>query len=116
MKKKYHIDYLSTNIQSILEHDKLYINSLYDYMRDVLKNEWFKEKYRHRINFLFQSVRGNLFPFFNYIMTNQILPNSKILKIIDDFAKQNFVNTNIIGVQIRTGKLPERIEKGSFFL
>lgn len=115
LNKQYHYDYLSNNIENIMEYENIYINSLYDFMKNILMNTWFKEKYKSNIDIIFQQARGNQYHLFNYILSNQIIPNSKILNIINDYANQFFVNTNLIGVQIRTGLLPDRIEKNSFF-
>ena len=111
----YHTEYLSTNIQSIMNYKNIYISSIYDYMKGVLKNEWFKLEYLKRIECLFKSVRGNQYHLFHYILTEQILLDSKIMDVVNDYAQRNFDNKNIIGVQIRTGRLPEKIEKRSFF-
>ena len=54
--------------------------------------------------------------YYHYLLTHVVHPSLRIQDQIDSFASINFENEIMIGLQIRTGVLPDIVENDSPFV
>ncbi len=71
----------------------------------MIRNDWFFQRYHDALNKLGQIYLYDMYsnPFYYYLLTDIIGPSKSIQKHIDLYSDLHFKNTNVIGLQLRTG-------------
>ena len=105
------------NVDLLLNNQHLIIKSIYDIIPSFSSNEWFKTKYHQELNDL--KIISNINTYENEVYHNLLQNYVKLSRRIEDqinrFSTQHFTSYFIIGLQIRTGNMPDRTEKGAVF-
>ena len=105
------------NAQFLLDHVHLIIKSSNDVIPSFSSNIWFKTKYNKELKVLNLTSKYSTTKNVVYhdLLQNYIKLSSRIEDQIDHFSSQYFVSDCIIGLQIRTGKMPDRFESNISF-
>ena len=93
------------NITSLFEYNTIVIRTIYDCLPCMIRNDWFFLRYHDVLNELGQIHLYDMYsnPFYYYLLTDIIVPSKSIQKQIDSYSDLRFKNTNVIGLQLRTG-------------
>ena len=93
------------NITSLFEYNTIVIRTIYDCLPCMIRNDWFFLRYHDVLNELGQIHLYDMYsnPFYYYLLTDIIVPSKSIQKQIDSYSDLHFKNTNVIGLQLRTG-------------
>ena len=101
-----------SNVDLLLNNKGLFIKSIYDVIPSLSSNIWFKTKYKKELKDL--RITSNLKTykntFYHDLLQNYVKLSSRIEAQINSFSSQYFASYFIIGLQIRTGKMPDRTE------
>ena len=116
MNLKFKNDYLVYNIMPILKYHGIIIQSMYDYYPRIESKSNFRRQYYKSINGLYGTTKTNYMDYYHYLLTHVVYPSLRIQDQIDSFASTNFENEIMIGLQIRTGILPDIVENDSPFV
>ena len=105
------------NVQFLLDHVHLIIKFSNDVIPSFSSNIWFKTKYNKELKALNLTSKYSTTKNVVYhdLLQNYIKLSSRIEDQIDHFSSQYFVSDCIIGLQIRTGKMPDRTENKAIF-
>ena len=106
-----------SNVDLLLNNKGLFIKSIYDVIPSLSSNIWFKTKYKKELKDL--RITSNLKTykntFYHDLLQNYVKLSSRIEAQINSFSIQYFASYFIIGLQIRTGKMPDRTESNISF-
>ena len=93
------------NITSLFKYNTIIIRTIYDCLPCMIRNDWFFLRYHDVLNELGQIHLYDMYsnPFYYYLLTDIIVPSKSIQKQIDSYSDLHFKNTNVIGLQLRTG-------------
>ena len=93
------------NITSLFKYNTIVIRTIYDCLPCMIRNDWFFLRYHDVLNELGQIHLYDMYsnPFYYYLLTDIIVPSKSIQKQIDSYSDLHFKNTNVIGLQLRTG-------------
>lgn len=101
----------------MLNQNSLSLQSVYDLIPSFSENVWFKTKYAQELKDL--NITSNYSTYGNVIyydlLTNYVKLSKQLEDQIDHFSNEFFVSDLLIGLQIRTGKMPDRTERGAAF-
>ena len=116
MNLKFKNDYLVYNIMPILKYHGIIIQSMYDYYPLIQSKSNFRRQYYKSINELYGTTKTNYMDYYHYLLTHVVQPSLRIQDQIDSFTSVYFENEIMIGLQIRTGVLPDIVENDSPFV
>ena len=116
MNMKFKNNYLVYNIMPILKYHGIIIQSMYNYYPLIESKSNFRRQYYKSINGLYGTTKTNYMDYYHYLLTHVVQPSLRIQDQIDSFASTNFENEIMIGLQIRTGVLPDIVENDSPFV
>ena len=104
-------------VDLLLNNEHLFIKSIYDVIPSFSSDRWFKTKYNQELNDL--RITTNINTDKNEVYHNLLQNYVKLSKRIEDqinrFSTHYFTSYFIIGLQIRTGKMPDRTETRTVF-
>ena len=105
------------NADSLLKHQRLLIRLPYDGLPPFANNVWFKTKYAQELKALNITSDYSTFKNIAYydLLKNYIKLSKQVEDQIDQFSNKFFVSDVMIGLQVRTGKMPDRNEGASEF-
>lgn len=106
------------NVTSLFEYNNIIIKTIFDCLPCIARNDWFFQKYHDVLNELGQLPLSDMYsnPFYYYLLTKIIIPSERIQKQVNNYSDMYFKNTNVIGLQLRTGIFPHRTEHVVGFL
>ena len=107
----------SVSPEYLFSYHTIVLKSIFDVIPSFSKNLWFKTKYIKELNDLKINYNNSTYNngIYYYLLQRYIKLSIRIETQVIQFSNQYFVSDYIIGLQIRTGKMPDRTEEKSIF-